>query len=399
MTLSFWLDESTEDGRSGIFEEADVAIIGGGIIGAGCAYLLAKKDLKVVLFEAGSLASGASGRNAGFVLRGIQAYYNQAVDRYGREKAASIFRFAEENQRLLKEFQETTGADISLDQCGSYLLASSLDELIELEKSARLMEEDGFKVEYLKEDPIDRGFYGALFNSCDFAVNPVKLVRALIAKSPTVTVFEMEEVSSIRAKNNGGRLVIRTGRRKIACEKVLVAINAYAPLMHASFKDKLKVMRGQILVTKPLRKRILESICYANFGYEYFRQLPDGSLLLGGCRQFFLDEETGYGDTVTRNVQSALENYIKNHFSDFAGIPIEYRFSGLMAFTPDGLPLVGEFKKIPGVYYALGCNGHGLGYGLNMSRLLTDVALNDKDSGIFSGDRPLPLNDAIAIES
>ena len=174
MTLSIWHDKRISGAE--ILDEVDVAIIGGGILGAGCAYELSKRQgLKTVLFESKAIASRSTGRSAGFILRGIQAYYNNAVQAYGREKAKSIYEFAEANQRLILDFAYKTGADFDLLNCGSYLLASSLDELDDLKASAELMTEDGFKVEYLKEDPIERDFYGALHNTGDFAVNPVKL--------------------------------------------------------------------------------------------------------------------------------------------------------------------------------------------------------------------------------
>ena len=67
-----------------------------------------------------------------------------------------------------------------------------------------------------------------------------------------------------------------------------------------------------------------------------------------------------------------------------------------MGFTSDGLPIVGEMKKIPGLFYAVGCNGHGLGYGLNMSRLLVDHALDGRAPGIFAADR---APDSVAVSA
>jgi glycine/D-amino acid oxidase-like deaminating enzyme len=174
---------------------------------------------------------------------------------------------------------------------------------------------------------------------------------------------------------------------EVECDRVLLAINAYAPLFELGFVEKLTPIRGQILVTKPLWERVLDRICYANYGWEYFRQLPDNRLLLGGCREQFLDQEIGYSDVVSRPVQSALESYLKDRFPDIAGVRIDYRFSGVMGFTADGLPLVGETKKTPGMFYAMGCNGHGFSYGLNLSRLLVDCAIDGKSAGIFDAER------------
>lgn len=391
MTLSIWLDERASGQE--ILDEVDVVIIGGGIIGAASAYLLATGDstrsLKVALFESRRIAHGSTGRNAGFVLRGIQAYYNHAVKLYGRQAAQEVFKFAEENQRHVKNFARSLEGekelDFELSECGSYLLASSLDELDDLKQSVQLMKEDGFNVEFLVDDPIDRDFYGAIFNPGDFSVNPVKLTRALLKKS-NCRIFEEEEVFSVKKSASGGKLVVSTDKRCLTAGKVLLCTNAYAALSSYALAEKLNVVRGQILVTRPLKKRLerLDTICYADYGFEYFRQLSDNRLLLGGCRQQFMDDERGFGDTVTRPVQSALESYLKHRFPECAGTPVDYRFSGLMAFTNDGLPLVGEHEGLPGVFCAVGCNGHGLGFGLNLSRMLINVAFNGASAGSFA---------------
>jgi gamma-glutamylputrescine oxidase len=281
-----------------------------------------------------------------------------------------------------------------------------LEELDELSRSAKLMLEDGFQVQLCGEDPVDRGFYGALFNSADFGINPVKLVRALIdlsgarvlAEQP-VRRLEVYTSAAISADTDSDGEIARTGSRSAACtkitasdftvlaKKVILATNAYLPLLEPTFIDKISPLRGQMFATAPLKKRLIDKICYANYGWEYFRQLPDRRLVVGGCRQFFPDEEVGYADLVTRGLQSALEHYMKDHFPELAGTPVEYRWSGVMAFTADGLPLVGELPHLPGVFFAAGCNGHGLGYGLNLGRLTAAVAQGEEAAGVFDAGR------------
>jgi glycine/D-amino acid oxidase-like deaminating enzyme len=383
MTRSIWLEPEGSAPREKKKYEVDVAIIGGGMIGAGCAYYLSKRKLGSVLLEAGKLASGSTGRNAGFVLRGIQSYYNLAVKRYGKETARAVYTFAQDNQGLLREFLDQQNCPY--EPCGSYLLACSLEELEDLAQSADLMHQDGFKVDYLKRDPLDRDFYGALYNADDFGIDPVRTVKALLAASEGCTVVLSE--SAERIQSDGNKLTVYSSTCQVECERVLITVGAYAPLFDSFFTEKILPARGQVLVTKPLRERLLASLCYANYGFEYFRQLPDNRLMLGGCRQLFKEEEVGYADIVTRPVQQALENLLKDRFPEVAGVRIDYRFSGVIDFTADGLPLVGELRKWPGTFYGLGMNGHGLGYGMNMSRLLVEVAMDGRTPGIFDGDR------------
>jgi glycine/D-amino acid oxidase-like deaminating enzyme len=101
-----------------------------------------------------------------------------------------------------------------------------------------------------------------------------------------------------------------------------------------------------------------------------------------------LNEEVGYADMISKPVQNALLSYLKDRFPDVVGVPIDYRWSGLMGITADGLPLVGESEQIPGLFFAVAFNGHGLGYGLNMSKLLVEMALDGKTAGVFDYARP-----------
>ena len=387
MTVSFWLDDEVESDCQGKTQQFDIAIIGGGLIGAACAYLLSHREgLRVALIESSTLGSQASGRNAGMVLRGIQVYYNDCVKRYGRDVARNVYRFAQENQEMIKEFARVHSVDLDLEPVGSYILAASIEELEELDESAQLLKEDGFEVEYLREDPLERDYYGALYNQHDFGINPVKLVRALVSLSE-VTVFEGEHVRRIEGARNGGRMRIVCSRQEFVCEKVLLATNAYSNLIDPWFIERIRPYRGQIVVTEPLEKKLVSSLCYANYGWVYFRQLSCGRFLLGGRRQLFLEDESGFADMITHSVQTALESYLKEFFPEIAGVGIDYRFSGTMGFTKDGLPLVGAHPNIPGLYFAVAMNGHGLGYGLKMADHLISVALNEEDSNIFDPKR------------
>jgi gamma-glutamylputrescine oxidase len=382
MTLSLWLDENTEDSAVKTAIEVDLAIIGGGVVGAALAYQARQKQpgIKVCVIEADSIASGASGRGGGFVLRGIHTYYDSCVKQYGRDVARYIYGLGARNQVLMRQFKDDCQQDIDYDPCGSYLLASSLEELEELARACTLMNEDGFAVELLKRDPLDRGFYGALYNKDDFGINPVKLVRALLAASEA-TVLEENAVRKIED------MTICGSRRNVKAERIIIATNAYSSSVDSYFDGKLQPARGQMIATVPLKKKVVEALCYANYGWEYFRQLPDRRMVVGGCRQLFLAEEMVNEDAVSKPVQTALEHYFKDHFPELAGTAIDYRWSGTIAFTNDGLPLLGQLPAQPGVYFAVGCNGHGLGYSMALAEQLLKNIYDDEPCGPFAAER------------
>src|SRR5690242_11197444 len=83
--------------------EADVVIIGGGLMGAAICYWLARQGVPVVLLERDSLAAGATGRNGGFVVASPGESYPKAIEHLGYEAARAIMDVTHESQRLLRQ--------------------------------------------------------------------------------------------------------------------------------------------------------------------------------------------------------------------------------------------------------------------------------------------------------
>src|SRR5258708_27126023 len=80
---------------------AGVVVVGGGITGVSALHWLGRRGTDAVLLERSRLASGASGRNAGFLLMGVAANYALAVRTHGRDVAREVWAFTADNHALL----------------------------------------------------------------------------------------------------------------------------------------------------------------------------------------------------------------------------------------------------------------------------------------------------------
>ena len=90
MADSYWLSEpAPRSCRARSRAVADVEVVGGGVTGISCALTLAQAGKRVRLHEARSVASGASGRNGGFALRGGAMAYDSARDCSGLSRQPS----------------------------------------------------------------------------------------------------------------------------------------------------------------------------------------------------------------------------------------------------------------------------------------------------------------------
>lgn len=382
MTVSHW--QRTAEEVSVV--DCDVCIIGAGITGASAALWLrrAAPRLKVLILEARNVAAGASGRNAGMILAGLSGHYDGMIEEYGRRRAREIWQATLEHQRLLREFIAETGAGVGFEACGSWRLGFEEAESEHLARSAALLREDGFPAEFYERDPLGRGFYGALGISGDAGLHPLRLVKALLAASG-VEVYRNCEARGLLSERE--HVCVQTASLDVRAKSVFVATNAYAPLLDGYFRPFIEPHRGQVLITAPIRQRLVDRLVYAHHGYIYFRQLPDGRFLLGGWRHGFVEHEAGYADETTEAVQGALEAFMRNYFPETEGVPVEARWAGTMGFSCDGLPVVGTLPHDRRIAYAVGYTGHGFGLALEVTRRAVGLMLRGEPAGIFSVER------------
>ena len=351
--------------------EADVVIVGGGIIGAATAFWLRRlaPDRRVLILEARHLAHGASGRNAGFLLLGTHSDYASAVDTYGAERARRIWQFTRESFRHIVDDVEP--GDIGLETNGSVIAAGSLEEADRLRRSHALLADDGVESRWLNAEAVEletglRGMHGALVVAEGGALDPMRLVRQLVLQSGA-EVREGVAVAGVESAGERMRIVLRAGG-SVTAEHVLLAPGPRLPELVPALGETVRPIRAQMLATVPMPS-LLPRPVYSHEGYFYLRQRDDGRLLLGGARHLHREAEVGFEDATTRALQKDLESYLRQHVPAAEGIQVERRWSGTMGFSQDGLPILGSVPGVPRALYATGFTGHGMGYGVRFGLL------------------------------
>jgi glycine/D-amino acid oxidase-like deaminating enzyme len=359
-------------------DACDVVVVGAGLVGAAVAAHLACEGMDTAVLDAQGVASGATGRSAGMVLTGLPGHYNWAVDAYGRQKAREIWTLTVEGrERLVKT---ATRLNVPIQHTGSLALAVDDAEADALMASAELLQEDGFNSRFTPTDPLERGFRAALRHPDDVLVDAAALSRALLATNG-VTVHEGTEVYDLQSEN--GDVRVWAQGRTVLCSAVVLAINGYAPLLDPYFSDKVIPTRGLALAAGPLDEIVLKQPCSVDYGYEYCCQLYDRRLLLGGWRH---PHSSSQGDDLGDAARDGLTRFASRHFPDVE-IDKADRWSGVMGFTADGLPLVGTLPDMPQVYFAVGLGGRGLAWAFVVVERLIALMWRDTDAGILSAAR------------
>ncbi len=355
-TTSLWLKEPP-DGlpRSRSEGRAEVVVIGGGVTGCSCALTLAERGVRVRLYEAREIAGGASGRNGGFALRGAAAPYDEARRDLGDERARLVMELTE---RALDRIEELAGD--AFRRVGSLRLAFDEREREALRREHDALREHGFAVEWVDqlEPPLDRLYRGAILHPHDGALQPARWVRRLAAHAASAGA-EIREREAVTIE-------------ELDTDAIVVAGDGFIPQLLPELP--VRATRGQVLATEPLRARLYERPHYARGGYDYWQQLPDGRLVLGGKRDSSFETEHTDVEETTAPIQDRLEAFVEQ----LVGYRPEVtdRWAGVWGTTPDLVPLVGEVRDR--VWVAGGYSGHGNALGLACGDLVARAILGER---------------------
>src|SRR5215207_2281027 len=131
MTVSIWQANDTQPIR-----EVDFLVVGAGLAGCSAAYFAAQAGHQVVITDMRDVALGASSRNAGFMITGLDTYYHQSIERYGHDVSQELWQLSARTHRFWREIAQQDGG-VRMWSCGSMLLAESKEEAKDLELAAR----------------------------------------------------------------------------------------------------------------------------------------------------------------------------------------------------------------------------------------------------------------------
>ena len=198
-TVSIWQDTAIWPALPHRREEADVCIVGAGVVGSTLATFLTRAGKSVIVLEARDVALGASGRNAGHVHVALKAGYHTAIERVGHAAAREHRELTVRNRAIVKQFLDDYG--VWYEQPGSVRLAIDPEEALALEASARALAADGYDVTWHAQDPTGRGFFGAIEQPGDIATQSYWLVTQIMAHSGATVIPNC----AVRTDRAGGR--------------------------------------------------------------------------------------------------------------------------------------------------------------------------------------------------
>jgi gamma-glutamylputrescine oxidase len=341
--------------------EADVCVVGLGGTGLTAVREALDRGLRVIGIDAGPVAGGAAGRNGGFLLAGLAAFHHNARRIVGADRARRLYECTiEQIDRMTSETPE------AVHRVGSLRLATTPEEEVDCQVHFESLREDGLPAERY------RGAEGVgLLIPSDAAFNPLLRCR-LLARQLAARGARLHEgvpalhVGTGTVESPAG--ILRAGVILLASDGALAAL---APAV----ADRVRPVRLQMLGTAPTEEVRIPRPVYARFGMEYWQQLKDGRITLGGFRDRGGEAEWTSDATPTEPVQSALERFLRDTLGVQA--PISHRWAATVSYTRDGiLPVLEEIEA--GVWAMGGYNGTGNLVGPLCARAAVEMAVTGR---------------------
>jgi gamma-glutamylputrescine oxidase len=358
-TAPYWLDEPYEP-RPPLAGDVEVeaCVVGAGVGGLACALRLAERGVETLVLERDTVAGGASGRNGGFLLAGLAAFYVDARERHGPERAREVYARTLEAQELIYALAAGLGAGDAVRRTGLLRVSASEEEAEHVRRHVAALREDGFPGELLERDELPEALRGSFRNACltdhDGALQPARWIRAL-AGAAEAAGARIHERSEARGPLGGQR--VETAAGSVRAQHVVVAADGALPALVPQLRDRVRARRLHMVATAPHPGRLVDCPVYARWGYEYFQQPPDGRLLAGGFSD--LDADASYTDRDEGNprIWERIERWLREDLDVAA--PVTHRWVGTVGYSEDGLPVVGAVPGASGLYAAGGYSGHG----------------------------------------
>lgn len=411
--------------------DADVVIVGGGIMGCSAAWHLARSNMRVVLVERSRVASQQSGRNWGFVRK---------LCRDPLEVPLAL-----DALRRWPTLSAELGFETGWRRSGCLFLSQTPEEhqtyaawhdaVRDLVDDIRLLDRGSVSD---RLPALSRQLHGAIVAEDDGQAEPTLATTAFASAAEREGAVLLEDCGALRIETGGGRVTgVETEYGAIKAPAVICTAGAesYRLLGALGMAIPQKTVRSTVALTRPIPDLGLP--CFVGGGLG-LRQRPDGSCILATdagtdiditldslrASRFFLSEilrnRKGFafnlgapfiedlGNRLTipgaeraarprcpevrsnpRRTETALELFC----SLFAGSvrpEIEKSWAGTIDVMPDALPVLDAPARIPGLAIATGFSGHGFGLGPAIGSLLADLIRGDApsiDLKAFTSDR------------
>jgi glycine/D-amino acid oxidase-like deaminating enzyme len=348
----------------------DIAIVGGGIVGASCAYFLADRGARVLLLESGRIGREASGVNAGGVRQQARALPEMPL--------------ALRSLGLWPEMDKRLGARLQYDRCGDLRIVETDADVEKVRAIAAREREAGLSLEWVEGQALrslvpalSSRVLGGTFCATGGQANPLLVAPTFGKRARDLGAIVWESCAVKWLRRDGAGFALETANGRVRAARLVLSAGAWTPLLAEGLglRVPISLFVPQMTASIPLPP-VLGPVLLGFSRKLSMKQMQSGAVLIGGGKR-------GWGDLVTRARGPAEENMRLGAVDAVEVLPVLARaettrsWVGLEGLTPDEMPII---DHIAGVFVAAGFCGHGFAIGPVVGQLLSEWLLDGRPS-------------------
>jgi gamma-glutamylputrescine oxidase len=359
--------------------QIDVCIVGAGYTGLSTGLYLAEKGYKVAIIEGARVGWGASGRNGGQIVNGLNASLQTIKKRYGQDTATFVAGLVQEGGEIIRERISTYDIKCDLKEKNIFTGLTSahmgeLEERMKLWASYGLKNQEMLDKNQLREHVNSDLYAGGLIDHSGGHMHPLNLAlgEAAAFEQNGGIIYEMSPV--IDVDQAAAQPVVRTAKGTMTCKTLVLCGNAYLGHVVPTLTSRVMPVSTQVMATEPLgearaRELIPTDACVEDIRYilDYYRLSGDNRMLFGGG--------TVYGGADPSDIKAKLQRNMDKVFPQLKGVKIDYAWSGNFALSFSRVPQMGRIGG--NTYFAHGYSGHGVTGSHTFGRILAEAIHGD----------------------
>ncbi|KAF5687041.1 FAD NAD(P)-binding protein [Fusarium circinatum] len=375
----------------------DVAIVGGGYAGIATAYHLLKATSpppSVFLLEAKDPCSGATGRNGGHLRPDYLMGAASNSKKYGASAAAEIVQFEARHLDVMRALIKSEAIDCDFAETESLAVLTTPGQVSmvreayeDLKQSSSFSDELLDMVEFYEGEnaPQRTGLRDAkgYFSTPAARVSPYKLLTALLARciGMGLSLKTQATVISVEDAESGGHILKMRSGEIMTARTVVIATNAYTPALLPEYASSIVPCKGLACHITGFKGKPLPRLLAASYaimeqdatsnktGYNYMVQLDDNSIVVGGAHHKYDENDPGswYNNVDDTQLIEPARRYFEDDYMqrtfvgwEESGARVDRVWTGIMGYSTDSLPHVGEVPGRDGVFVIAGFHGHGM---------------------------------------
>ena len=394
---NYWIETVTtppSQSARDLPDSIDVAVVGAGFCGLSAARTLAKRGVKVAVFEAETFGWGASSRNGGMVLSGMKLPVPTLIKRYGGEAVRRMYAASLDSIDCVEQIVREENIDCNFSRCGHLEVACKQAHFAGYKESAALVKREfNHELRIIPKSEL-RGeigsdiYFGGMVDETSAGVNPARYVAGLAhaAQRAGACLYDRTRVTSVELEKNinARRFRVKTSKGTLTAREVILAGGAYTTEATPALRKKIIPIGSFIIATEILPADLARELSPRNrmiydskhFLY-YYRLTPDNRMLFGGRAAFFPETE----NTVRQSAE-ILRRGMTGVYPQLRDAKVEFVWGGTLDFTLDVMPHAG---KIDGMYFAAGFAGHGVAAATWFGMKLAGLICGDPNDIPFEG--------------